>query len=89
MYHIFFIITVSWVYRELLTSNSGGEYPAPDETVSELKIQLLTNQAKKDYVIRLKGKSDYFRQPIQIPNIQMLLQNQIISKTSSIIGSIR
>jgi hypothetical protein len=49
---------MSWTKRDLLTSNSGGDYPAPDDTVSDLKIQLLTNQAEKDYAIRLKGKSE-------------------------------
>jgi hypothetical protein len=44
--------------RDLLTRNSADDYSAPDETVSDLKIQLLTNQTAKDYAIRLKGKSE-------------------------------
>jgi hypothetical protein len=43
------------VLERPLTSNSGV---APDETVSELKIQSLTDRAEKDYAIRLKGKSE-------------------------------
>jgi hypothetical protein len=34
-----------------------GDYPASGEA-SDLKIQLLTDQAQKDYAICLKGKSE-------------------------------
>jgi hypothetical protein len=41
-----------------MASNSGDGYPTRDQTVTDAKIQLLTNQTEKDYALRLKGKSE-------------------------------
>ena len=41
-----------------MASNSSDGHPTRDQTVTDAKIQLLTNQIEKDYALRLKGKSE-------------------------------
>ncbi|HET7148740.1 MAG TPA: hypothetical protein VFI73_09615 [Candidatus Nitrosopolaris sp.] len=60
-----------------IDSNDG--HPARDQTVTDPKIQLLTNQIEKDYALRLKGKSELLA--VTNPSIQKSEYTKVIAES--------